>query len=88
MRLLTTDTFKPKLPLIEFLPRSAAVQSRALDALDFTLPPELEAHAPPEAHGLRRDDVRHRRIARWTLPIWLYVSVTGVVIYLMLYRLG
>ena len=29
---------------------------------------------------------RHRRIARWTLPIWLYVSVTGVVIYLMLYQ--
>lgn len=29
---------------------------------------------------------RHRAIARWTLPIWLYVSVTGVVIYLMLYR--
>ena len=28
-----------------------------------------------------------RRIARWTLPLWLYVSVTGVVIYLMLYRL-
>ena len=30
---------------------------------------------------------RHRRIARWTLPIWLYVSVTGVVVYLMLYHL-
>lgn len=30
---------------------------------------------------------RHKRIARWTLPIWMYVSVTGVVIYLMLYRL-
>ena len=30
---------------------------------------------------------RHRTIARWTLPIWLYVSVTGVVIYLMLYQL-
>ncbi len=30
---------------------------------------------------------RHVRIARWTLPIWLYVSVTGVAIYLMLYRL-
>jgi len=30
---------------------------------------------------------RHRRIARWALPNWLYVSVTGVVIYLMLYRL-
>ena len=29
----------------------------------------------------------HRRIARWTFPIWLYVSVTGVVVYLMLYRL-
>jgi uncharacterized membrane protein YozB (DUF420 family) len=30
---------------------------------------------------------KHRRIARWTLPIWLYVSVTGVVVYWMLYRL-
>jgi uncharacterized membrane protein YozB (DUF420 family) len=29
---------------------------------------------------------RHRRLARWTFPIWLYVSFTGVVIYLMLYR--
>jgi len=29
----------------------------------------------------------HRRIARWTLPIWLYVSVTGVVVYWMLYRI-
>jgi len=35
--------------------------------------------------GLRRDDARHRRIARWTLPIWLFVSVTGVVVYVMLY---
>jgi uncharacterized membrane protein YozB (DUF420 family) len=33
------------------------------------------------------DFKRHRRIARWTLPIWLYVSVTGVVVYLMLYWL-
>jgi putative membrane protein len=30
---------------------------------------------------------RHRRLARWTLPLWLYVSVTGVVVYLMLYHL-
>jgi putative membrane protein len=30
---------------------------------------------------------RHRRIARWTLPLWLYVSVTGVIIYWLLYRL-
>jgi len=29
----------------------------------------------------------HRRIARWTLPIWMYVSVTGVVVYLMLYQI-
>lgn len=30
---------------------------------------------------------QHRRIARWTLPLWLYVSVTGVVVYLMLYQM-
>ncbi|HZU28056.1 MAG TPA: DUF420 domain-containing protein [Bryobacteraceae bacterium] len=36
--------------------------------------------------GLIRDYVRHRAIARWTLPIWLYVSVTGVVVYVMLYH--
>lgn len=29
---------------------------------------------------------RHRKIARWTLPLWIYVSVTGVLIYFMLYR--
>lgn len=29
----------------------------------------------------------HRRLARWTWPIWMYVSVTGVVVYLMLYRM-
>ena len=37
--------------------------------------------------GLRLDVVRHRRIARWTWPLWMYVSVTGVIIYLMLYKL-
>jgi uncharacterized membrane protein YozB (DUF420 family) len=36
--------------------------------------------------GLVRDDLRHRRIARITLPIWLFVSVTGVIVYLMLYQ--
>jgi uncharacterized membrane protein YozB (DUF420 family) len=30
---------------------------------------------------------QHRRIARWTWPLWMYVSVTGVVIYLMLYQM-
>ena len=39
------------------------------------------------ARGLRAEYGRHVKVARWTLPIWLYVSVTGVVIYLMLYRL-
>jgi protein SCO1/2 len=37
--------------------------------------------------GLRGRLVRHVAIARWTLPIWMYVSVTGVVVYWMLYRL-
>ena len=36
--------------------------------------------------ALRERFDAHRRIARWTFPIWLYVSVTGVVIYLMLYE--
>lgn len=39
-------------------------------------------------HALRSRFDRHRRIARWTLPIWIYVSVTGVVIYWMLYHLA
>ena len=39
------------------------------------------------ARGLRGDYGRHVRIARWTLPLWLYVSVTGVIVYLMLYQL-
>jgi uncharacterized membrane protein YozB (DUF420 family) len=37
--------------------------------------------------GLRERYDRHRAIARWTYPIWMYVSVTGVVIYLMLYQI-
>ena len=39
------------------------------------------------ARALRGNFPRHVRIARWTLPIWLYVSVTGVVVYAMLYQL-
>ena len=39
------------------------------------------------ARGLLAQYDRHVRSARWTLPFWLYVSVTGVVIYLMLYQL-
>lgn len=39
------------------------------------------------ARALRARFEAHRRLARWTLPIWAYVSVTGVVVYWMLYRL-
>jgi uncharacterized membrane protein YozB (DUF420 family) len=35
----------------------------------------------------RGDFVRHRQVARWTFPLWLYVSVTGVIVYLMLYQI-
>lgn len=37
--------------------------------------------------GLIRSDARHRRIARVTFPLWLFVSITGVIVYVMLYRL-
>jgi putative membrane protein len=52
----------------------------------------LAAMVPPLAlvtlsRALSRRFDRHRAIARWTLPIWLYVSVTGVLVYLMLYQI-
>jgi putative membrane protein len=52
----------------------------------------LAAAVPPLAiislvRGLKNRIDKHRLIARWTYPIWLYVSVTGVVVYLMLYQL-
>ena len=37
--------------------------------------------------GLRDRRTAHRRVARWTWPIWMYVSITGVLVYLMLYQL-
>jgi putative membrane protein len=39
------------------------------------------------SYGLREKFDRHRRISRWTYPVWLYVSVTGVVVYVMLYQI-
>jgi uncharacterized membrane protein YozB (DUF420 family) len=36
--------------------------------------------------ALKGEFARHRKLAKWTLPIWLYVSVTGVIVYLMLYQ--
>ncbi len=51
----------------------------------------LAAAVPPLAlvtlsRGLKGRYARHRSIARWTLPIWLYVSVTGVLVYVLLYQ--
>ena len=51
----------------------------------------LAATVPPLAivtlaRGLRGRFPQHRRIARWTFPIWLYVSVTGVLVYVLLYQ--
>jgi len=52
----------------------------------------LAMSVPPLAiitltRGLRMRVERHIAIARWTFPIWLYVSVTGVIVYLMLYQI-
>lgn len=52
----------------------------------------LAAVVPPLAlitlvRGLQEKYDAHRRIARWTFPIWLYVSITGVIVYVMLYQI-
>jgi putative membrane protein len=39
------------------------------------------------SRGLRGNYVAHKRIAKWTFPTWMYVSVTGVIVYVMLYQL-
>src|SRR5258708_1298021 len=51
--------------------------------LAFATPPLVFPTAPP---AFQARWARHRRIARWTFPIWLYVSVTGVLVYFMLYQ--
>ena len=38
-------------------------------------------------HAFRDRFAAHKRIARWTLPVWLYVSITGVIVYVMLYQM-
>src|SRR6478672_6412847 len=40
------------------------------------------------SRGLKAKYPQHRRIARWTFPVWLYVSVTGVLVYVLLYQPG
>lgn len=39
------------------------------------------------ARALRGNIARHRSLARWALPVWVYVSVTGIIVYVMLYRI-
>jgi uncharacterized membrane protein YozB (DUF420 family) len=71
-------------------PRTGAIRTVYLSIL--TTHTVLAAAVPPLAiitlnRGLRGRFDPHRRIARWTLPVWLYVSVTGVVVYWMLYQM-
>ena len=71
-------------------PRTGAIRSLYLSILATHT--ALAAAVPPLAiitlsRGLGARFDRHRRIARWTLPVWLYVSVTGVVVYWMLYQM-
>ena len=58
--------------LITHVVLAAAILPMALITLNYALRARFERHVP---------------IARWTLPVWLYVSVTGVVVYWMLYRM-
>jgi uncharacterized membrane protein YozB (DUF420 family) len=71
-------------------PRTGAIRTVYLSILATHT--ALAAAVPPLAiitlsRGLRERFDRHRKIARWTLPVWLYVSVTGVVVYWMLYQM-
>ena len=71
-------------------PRTGAIRTVYLSIL--TTHTILAAAVPPLAiitlsRGLRGRFDPHRKIARWTLPVWLYVSVTGVVVYWMLYQM-
>jgi uncharacterized membrane protein YozB (DUF420 family) len=71
-------------------PRTGMVRTVYLSIL--TTHTALAAAVPPLAiitlnRGLRERFDKHRKIARWTLPVWLYVSVTGVVVYWMLYQM-
>jgi putative membrane protein len=71
-------------------PRTGGIRTFYLSLL--TSHTILAATVPPLAiitlsRGLRERFDKHRKIARWTLPVWLYVSVTGVAVYWMLYQM-
>ena len=92
-RLLRVSGELPGVPLQRRL--GAFPEQGAIRTIYFTVlltHTVLAATVPPLAiitlrRGLAARYDIHRRIARWTLPIWLYVSVTGVVVYWMLYRM-
>lgn len=100
-RIMLTAFATSTMFLISYVVYHASVGSRpfegqgAVRRLYFTILIShiiLAATVPPLAiitliRGLSGRYDRHRRIARWTLPIWLYVSVTGVIVYLMLYQI-
>ncbi|WP_372370501.1 DUF420 domain-containing protein [Candidatus Uabimicrobium sp. HlEnr_7] len=52
-----------------------------IPAATFSVPPVFLALW----HGLKGNFAKHTRITRWLLPLWLYVSVTGIIVYFMLY---
>ncbi|HEX6976704.1 MAG TPA: DUF420 domain-containing protein [Vicinamibacterales bacterium] len=72
--------------LITHVILAAAIVPLALVTLWRGLRGSGDPEGSPYVKGSPRNP-RHAKIARWTLPIWLYVSVTGVVVYLMLYRM-
>ncbi len=95
--LLVSVAFLSSYLVYHFQVGSVRFQGRgAVRAFYFTILAShtlLAAAVPPLAlvtlsRALRGRFDRHRAIARWTLPIWLYVSVTGVVVYWMLYRMS
>ena len=73
----STVVLRPTAPVL-------TVDVKLLQVLAVAVPPMAIAKI---YFGLREQRERHRRLARWTFPIWLYVSVTGVVVYWMLYQM-
>lgn len=67
------------------VPLALATIYFGLKSFGWWLPQNLAAEELPAY--LMRNRVRHRRVAWWTFPIWLYVSITGVIVYVMLYHL-
>lgn len=73
--------------LLSHVVLAVAVPFLALISIYFA----LKGHAFDTLHGRSEGEVdylaRHRRLSKWTFPIWLYVSITGVVVYVMLYHI-